>query len=186
MNYSDEKLQKVINGELIGDFYPYHSGTNNQVIYYLKELVARLERSKILKIDADFKSYGSGYASYVDIFCYKRDGSSTEKKNNDLWIDGISIYLCKHAPVAVFGANKKTKGNKSGSYGFLDPFSVGSIPPGSWELALDFIKDKLGEYKIQILSKRYVMQQLSFKTDIRTVLNNDGYKVFDTFFYWED
>lgn len=186
MNYSDDELLKVINGEIVGDFYPYLGGTKNQVIFYLKELVGRLERSRMLKIDADFRSYGSGYASYVDIFCYERDGSTTEKKNNTLWIDGISIYLCKHASVAVFGANTKTIGNQRGSYGFLDPLSVGSLPPGNWEEALDFIKSKLDEYKIQILAKRYVKQQLSFKADIRTVLNNDGYKVFDAFFYWED
>lgn len=145
-----------------------------------------MERSRLLKFDADFRSYGSGYASYVDVFCYKKDGSSIENKHGDLWIDGISIYLCKHTPVAIFGPNKKIKGIRTGSYGMLSPYSVGEIPSGIWDEELKFIKEKLEEYKIEFLTKRVVKGQLSFETEIRTVLNNDGYKVFDALFYWED
>ncbi|MCU6793507.1 hypothetical protein OB236_15485 [Paenibacillus sp. WQ 127069] len=186
MKFSDEQLQQIIQGEIIGDFFPYLGGTNKQVVFYLKELVGRMERSRLLKFDADFRSYGSGYASYVDVFCYKKDGSSTENKQGTLWIDGISIYLCKHAPVAIFGPNKKTKGNRNGSYGTLSPYSIGEIPSGMWDEELKFIKEKIAEYKIEFLTKRVVKEQLLFETEIRTILNNDGYKVFDALFYWED
>ncbi|WP_166244023.1 hypothetical protein [Paenibacillus turpanensis] len=179
-------MQQIIQGELVGDFFPYFGGTNKQVIFYLKELVGRLERSRLLTFEADFRSYGSGYASYVDVFCYKKDGSSTKNVNGTLWIDGISIYLCKHAPVAIFGPNEKTKGSGHGSYGILSASDVGEIPSGSWDVELKFIKEKLAEYKIEFLTKRVIKKQLPFETKIRTVLNEDGYKVFDALFYWED
>ncbi|MEK3916192.1 hypothetical protein [Paenibacillus sp. FSL H7-0331] len=47
------------------------------------------------------------------------------------------------------------------------------------------IKEKIAEYKIEFLTKRFVKEQLLFETEIRTILNNDGYKVFDALFYWE-
>ncbi|MGQ5392473.1 hypothetical protein ACT8ZS_16820 [Paenibacillus sp. M.A.Huq-84] len=76
--------------------------------------------------------------------------------------------------------------NRNGSYGMLNPYSIGEIPSGKWDEELKFIKEKIAEYKIEFLTKRVVKEQLSFETEIRTILNDDGYKVFDALFYWED
>lgn len=133
-------MLKIIKVEIIGGFFPYSGGLRSQVVSYLKELVDRLERLRLLIMGADFRSYGSIYTSYIDVFCYKRDGSSTLIHNNEHWINGISIYLCKHAPVAVLGPNTNTKGIRNGSYGILDYSSVGSIPAGNWEETVMVIK----------------------------------------------
>ncbi|MEO3946316.1 hypothetical protein [Gorillibacterium sp. CAU 1737] len=94
--------------------------------------------------------------------------------------------LCKHAPVAIVGPNQKTIGNGHGSYGMLSASSVGDPPSGRWEEELTFIKEKLAKYKIEVLTKRFVKEPLSFETKIRTVVTNEGYRVFDALFYWED
>ena len=150
-------------------------------------MVSDIDSSKVIKVEADFTSYGSGYASYVDVFCYKRDGSSMKVTEHGQDISGIALYLCKLAPVAVWGENSKSKHSKGGCYGFLSPETVESLPEGDWNEFMFILKDKLNKHRIEILKKRYVRQALDFDTKIPTLLNtNNAYKVFDALFYWED
>ncbi|MBC8059308.1 MAG: hypothetical protein H7Y18_01430 [Clostridiaceae bacterium] len=186
MIYSEETLRKFIDGRPSGKDYPYNNGTSKQIEFHIKSIVADLERSNLIKVEADFKSYGSGYSSYIDIFCYKKDGSSTIKKKDVLWIDGITIYISKLAPVAIYGASNKTKHSKGGGYNFLDANNINSIPKGNWDDVLYTITNKLKKYEIEMLRKRELAKPLDFKAKIPTILNDGGYKIFDAIFYWED
>ena len=187
MHFSEEQLRDVIDGKIIGAFFPFQGGTYNQVVYFYKDLIAALERSRLLKVITDYSSYGSGYASYVDVFCYKRDGSSTQQKKGYMDIEGIGIYLCKHAPVAIVGPNQKSISERGGSYGMLSVHQVGKMPPGNWDQEFERIREVLTNYQIEILTRRIVNQPLPFDAKIPTVLDQgDGYRVFDALFYWED
>lgn len=130
--------------------------------------------------------YGSGYASYVYLFCYKKDGSSTTQKDSVYYTKGISIYICRLAPVAVFGEDERTKHSRGGSYGFLRPDLIGSTPKGVWQAIVETLQRNLGSYNISMLGKDYVSRELPFKANIPTILNEGTFKIFDAFFYWED
>lgn len=114
--FSDTELLKVINNETIGTFFPYLNGTKNDIEGFIKSIVADLNRSSMIKAEADYSSYGSGYASYVDIFCSKKDGSSTTQRGGVYWIEGIAVYICRLAPVACFGATQLTRHKEGGSF----------------------------------------------------------------------
>jgi hypothetical protein len=184
--YTDQELKSVIDGNSIGSFFPYQGGSELEIESYIKTIVADLDRSAIIKADADYSMYGSGYASYVDIFCYKKDNTSTVQKGGVYYLDGIQIFISRLAPVAVFGKENRSKHKHGGSFGFIRPNSVGTTPEGDWEYFVDEIKRKLASYNISLLNKRYVSQVLHFETKITTILDDGEYKIFDAFFYWED
>ncbi len=138
--FNQEELIKVINGEPIGSYFPYLGGTKKQIVDYLRSVVSDIDSSKVIKVEADFTSYGSGYASYVDVFCYKRDGSSMKVTKHGQDISGVSLYLCKLAPVAVWGENEKNKHSKGGGYGFLSAETVESLPEGDWNEFIFILK----------------------------------------------
>ncbi|MEN2465848.1 hypothetical protein [Ornithinibacillus sp. JPR2-1] len=106
--FTNEELKSIIKGNPVGEFHPYnlaeydHEAVND----YISSVVGSISAIKNLAIEANFDSYGSGYASYVDVFCYKKDGSSSEQKDYELWIDGIRVYINRLAPVAIFGESE--------------------------------------------------------------------------------
>ncbi len=184
--FSDEDLMKVIKGEPIGSFFPFLGGTKFQIIDYLKELVNDINSSKIIK--AETASFGCGYASFLDLFCYKKFGMSTRINKNSQYITGISIYLCKLAPVATWGGSEEIiTGRSSCGPHCLEPQSIELLPEGDWDEFMFVLKDKLHKFNIEILKKRYLKQSLQFDANIPTLLNaSKQYKNFDALFYWQD
>jgi hypothetical protein len=182
--FSVDELKKLINNECIGSFYPYIEG--NEVENYIKLIVADLNRSAQVMAEPDYSMYGSGYASYVDIFCYKRDGSSKVQKGGVSWIDGITVYICRLAPIACFGATQVTRHPSGGSHEFLRPERLEVFPKGDWEGFANEIKTRLAKYNISIIDKNYATEPIPFETKIATILSDSQYKIFDAFFYWED
>lgn len=186
--FTNEELRRIIEGNPVGEFYPYnlseydHEAVND----YISSVVGSISAIKNLAIEANFDSYGSGYASYVDIFCYKKDGSSSEQKDYELWIDGIRVYINRLAPVAIFGESEITKHRNGGSSDFISNHSAGSLPPGDWEDEIRGIKRVLEKYHFTILDKTYLNEPLPFQAKIPTILSDPPYKLFDALFYWED
>jgi hypothetical protein len=186
MNLSEATLRQCIKGEPVGDRYPYNNGSKQEIENFLKQVIAELKDSQLIQIDADFSHYGSGYASYVDLFCYYKDGSFNIQRGETTWIIGITLYLSRLAPVAVYGSGEKTKRKDGGSYSFLRPEDVGTLPEGEWNEVLYEISNKLIKFGFDLLQPEDILPLLIFDTKIFTILNNGAYRVFDALFYWED
>jgi len=186
MIFSEDELRQIIAGKTVGDFYPYRGGTQKQILFFIKELIYKFDKSKLLDYDVDFDSYGCGYSSYVDLFLYKKNRRSTIVKGNSDYIDGISIYISRLAPVAVLGVNQKTKHDSGGGYGFLSTKSINKLPEGDWKNEINYIKQRFEKNNITFLSNKIVNKKLDFDVEISTNLSEDEYKVFDALFHWMD
>jgi hypothetical protein len=69
---------------------------------FLRRVVADLNRPPALVVEhAEFDRYGSGYASFVDVLLTRRDGSLRRTENGRTEVEGVSLALCRLAPVAV-------------------------------------------------------------------------------------
>lgn len=187
-NFTNEDLKRVIETKPVGDFYPFNLGDyNDQAIDdYLAKIVGELAMIENIKFEADFDSYGSGFASYVDVFCWKGDGSSTKEHDKVQSIDGLRLYLCRLTPVAVIGASQVTKHETGGVEEFLNSEKVDNIPPGDWKEQIEGIKNVLKRYRYKVLERTYVSELLPFDAKIPTIVADPPYKLFDAFFYWED
>lgn len=186
--FSNEELKRIIETKPVGGFYPYNlkEYDDDAADEYISKVVGSLAAIKNLDYKAEFEHYGSGYASYVEVFCYKKDGSSSEERNGVLEIDGIRIYICRLTPVAVIGKGRVTKHDKGGSSDFLPSQNVDVLPSGDWEEMAAGIRGVLARYHFKDLDSNYVSQPLPFEADIPTLLGDPPYKIFDALFYWED
>ncbi|MCP3764798.1 hypothetical protein NLX67_20965 [Domibacillus sp. A3M-37] len=70
LNFGNEELNRIIETKPVGDFYPYNLKEYNHraVNDYISKAVGSLAMIKNIKYEGDFESYGSGYASCVDVF----------------------------------------------------------------------------------------------------------------------
>jgi hypothetical protein len=182
---TNEILERMIAGKPVGDHEAYKNGSHNKIKGHIKATIHDLEQSRIIALETQ-DSYGSGYASYVDVFCCKKDRSSSQVKSGTTYIEGITIYLCKLAPVAVMGAMEKTRSKNSGSSGFLHTEDLNTFPPGDW-LEIDIeLRKKLERHGIEILEPRELKKPLPFAAEIETNLGDPPYTIFDAFFNWMD
>jgi hypothetical protein len=171
---TNELLEQLIAGKSVG-------GSKSAV----KNVLHDLEQSKQITVESD-DGYGSGYASYLDIFCFKKDGSSTRVTGLSTTIDGIALYLCKLAPVAVMGAMTKTKSKNGGSSSFLRSEDLNKVPSGDWNSLVAEIKLKLEKQNFVLLEPKILKQKMPFEAKIPTILGDPPYQIFDAFFHWED
>ena len=185
MEISNELLECVIAGKPVGAHEAYKNGSHNTIKGHIKATIHDLEQSKNIVLETE-DSYGSGYASFVDVFCYKSGGRSSIKTATHTLIHGITIYLCKLAPVAVMGAMEKTRHTTGGTSGVLNAEELNTFPPGNW-LEVDIeIRQKLERHGFEILSPRELKKPLPFTAKIETNFGNSPYTIFDAFFNWMD
>ncbi len=151
----------------------------------VKNVLHDLEQSKQIAVESE-DSYGSGYASYLDIFCYKKNGASSRVQAGTTTTEGIALYLCKLAPVATMGAMTKTKSKKGSGYGFLRPEDLNKLPAGDWNSVVAEIKLKLEKQNFVLLEPKVLKQKMPFEANIPTILGDPPYQIFDAFFHWED
>lgn len=186
--FSNEDFKNIIDLKSVGTFFPYLNGTEKDIENYIKFIIADLNRSCRIKVEVN--TFGSGYASFFDLFCYKKDGSSTMQKGGVEYIDGILVYICRLAPVAVWGYEQITKNASGGGVrGFLCPanHNLEKMPNDEWTEFINELKVKLGKHNIYFLDKEYVLELLPFETKIPTILDDGGpYRIFDALFFWED
>jgi hypothetical protein len=182
---TNEILERVIAGKPVGEHEAYRNGSHNKIKGHIKATIHDLEQSRIIALETQ-DSYGSGYASYVDVFCYKKDRSSSQVKSGTTYIAGIGIYLCKLAPVAVMGSTGQSQSPNGGTFGFLRAEDLGTFPPGDWTKINTEIRQKLERYGIEILEPQELIKPLTFTAKIETNFGDPPYTIFDAFFHWMD
>lgn len=184
MNINEQNLRKIIAGVPVGDYPPFNQGRAKSANACARQLCKKITALRMLDVTQSLDSYGSGYASYFDIFITKSDKSSTIDRGHYIEKKGITFYISRLAPIAVYGKSVRTLHDNGGSYGFLDCESIGTTPKGDWSREIEAVRQLLNIYKYAVLPSAEVSKQLWFETKIPTIL--DGETVFDALFYWED
>lgn len=191
--FSNEQLQAMIRQEVISDMYPYSAGNEQDLKNYLKAILAELKRSNIhCKVEIDH--FGSGYASYIQWFCYEdahievKQSKATRRED----IQGLYVLISRLAPVIVIGP-----GNESATYSLTGDYLSGSNSVLDSPFQLDIetpfqqLNNKLVQlfmkYNFTVLRKEDMEQPLPFDAVIPTLARKKGrYFVWDAIFYWED
>ncbi len=184
MILTEENIRKIVEGVPVGSFGPFLKHDTKECNAYAKKLCKKIESIKSLEVELMDDSYGSGYASYYDLFLTKRDKSVYSDKGGYTLIKGVTLYISRLAPVSVFGYGERTRNRSGSSYGFLDASSIGTLPDGDWSRELSKIKETINIYKYSLLSKSEVSKELWFNVAIPTIL--DSKNIFDSLFYWAD
>ncbi|MFH5778893.1 hypothetical protein [Heyndrickxia oleronia] len=195
--FSNEQLQNLIEGKIIGSKFPYDTKNEQEIEAHIRRLYYRINRIPNLVCEVEWDHFGSGYASFVEFFCYqKEDAVIVEEKygRREIKTEGIIIDICRLAPVAIMGQDDRYKTIRIETNEIVGG-AYGSLLGGTNQLKLsekfrtieEKLKQALKEFDYELLEAEKMNQPLSFKTKIPTIYRDPGeYSVIDAIFYWED
>jgi hypothetical protein len=190
--FTEEYLRNLIADKVQGDFTPFNKNDIGKVKRYIKGMLGRLSDNNRIVVEADYSSYGSGFASYINVKISKKNKSDRtilkEKKGMSEQVDGLHVYVSLLAPYWYFGkgywwVNESTGG---GGGSFLRPEHITQYNKALWSKEVEEITSLFDEYRYRLLTEKEVEKSLWFKTDVTTILGDPPYTVFDCFFHWED
>ncbi|MFI9552103.1 hypothetical protein [Nonomuraea endophytica] len=146
---------------------------------FIRRVVADIGRLPHLKVHhAEFGNYGSGYASYVDVFVTRRRSGEAGPD-----IEGLSLALCRLAPFAALFM----PGIRSSSFHELPRLSrVADGDVVGWEEECRELRHVLDRHGIALLDSRILSLPLDPRLRVETVLGDPPYRVFDAWFHWID
>ncbi|WP_078427615.1 hypothetical protein [Alkalihalobacterium alkalinitrilicum] len=197
MMFSNEQLQALIEGRIVGNKFPYDTNNEHEIEAHIRRLYYRINRIPNLVCEAEWNHFGSGYASFVEFFCYrKEDVTVIEEKYGlqEIKINGIIIDICRLAPVAIMGEDDRYKTIRietnevvGGGYGtILDGFNRLVIDE-KFQIIEEQLEQSLKVFDYERLDAEKLNQSLPFQTKIPTIYRKPKqYLVMDAIFYWED
>ncbi|GAA3598066.1 hypothetical protein GCM10022419_096810 [Nonomuraea rosea] len=156
---------------------------------FLRRVVADLGRMPALSVHhAEFRHYGSGYASYVEVFVTKRDGSMRRSEGGWTHVEGLSLALCRLAPLAaLFMPDVRSSGpGGAGGRGMPALSLVTDTAPPGWEEECRQLGQVLVRHDIALLGSRVLGLPLEAGLLVETALGGPPYRVFDAWFHWTD
>lgn len=156
---------------------------------YLRRVVAALGRAPAIVVEsADFDHYGSGYASFVDVFVTSRDGSRRGEDERFRHVDGLTVCLSRLAPFAALCEPEQHTRGRDGLSGSssLPSLARATTPdvPG-WECEGADVEAVLADHGIGLLTPKTLARPI--RPMVETVLTDrPPYTVFDAWFHWMD
>ena len=180
----------------IGNTWPYKGGSEEDLNTYFRGVVDDLQNSGLISVWANFDD--GGFASYLELFCYKKDGSSRQTLSGCREeIMGILVYISHHAPIAAYGAGRRTQSRRPEIFalGFnrLGYDDIDTVPPGDWQEILDEICTKLKQAGLEVANSEALNERLPPEVSLEleqqmteTMLGEPPYRIFDLLFEWCD
>src|SRR5699024_12142705 len=80
----------------------------------IKQLYNRIKRIPNITCKAEFDHYGSGYASFVKFFCYRKEDVLVEKDKEEHGVveyekTGVLLNVSRLAPVFIYGEEERSE-----------------------------------------------------------------------------
>ncbi|MDJ0365269.1 hypothetical protein QMK33_08895 [Hymenobacter sp. H14-R3] len=195
MPFCEDYLRSIVANKVVGDFPPFTSGSITKTDNYIRKVLARLSSSATLLFEADFSSYGSGFASYVEVRVSKKDRSDTvtlaKYQRVTYETTGLLLYISRLTPYWFYGGSDWGKTYEQGQltgggHRFLDSDSQDTINQALWQPDRQHVEAVLQEFRYGLLTPEELQQPAPAGIFVPTVLSDGPYTVFDCFFYWQD
>ncbi|UTR10356.1 hypothetical protein MM300_21200 [Evansella sp. LMS18] len=194
--FSNKQLKELIAGKIVGSKYPDDTKNEQEISGNIRRLFYRIKRIPGLVCEAEWDHFGSGYASFVEFFCYRKMDVSVVKEKygmKETKTKGIIINICRHAPVAIMGEDNRyqtirieTKEVVGGVHSSLEHPHQLVISEHLQGMA-EQLERLLKEFGYELLDGEQLNQPLPFQTKIPTLYRKpEHYLIMDAIFYWED
>lgn len=195
--FSHEQLRDLIRGEFVGNKFPYDTNNEQEVEAHIRRLFYRINRIPNLICEAEWNHFGSGYASFIEFFCYrKEDVRVIEEKYGmrEIEIAGMLMDVSRLAPVVILGEGERYQKIRietgeivSGASSSLPDYPKLSEVNQQYQSIEWQLKKAFEEFGYARLSPEKMNQPLPFKAQIPTNYREPReYLVMDAIFYWED
>ena len=182
-----EAVSLLLEGKAIVADWPWGEGNERAVDDFFRRLLAEAERVGRLRVEAEFRHYGSGYASYVDVFAYPADDSTRIESAVDHHYKGLVVLLSRLSPYYCMGYGEKGwKADRSG-FSYLPSFNMlRDLDDPRLDGAVQAFRDVLSSNGMRELTKADMAGLLPADVRVPTILADPPFRVFDAIFHWED
>ncbi|MDQ0230154.1 hypothetical protein [Metabacillus malikii] len=195
--FTNDQLKAMIKGQIIGNNYPYNSNNEQEIEAHIRRLFYRISRIPNVVCEAVWNHFGSGYASFIEFFCYRKEDVvivSEKYGIQEIETNGIIIDISRLTPVAIMGEDvrykkirKATNEELGGAFGTILDGPNRLIINNNFQGFANLLKQTLDEFDYQLLGAEDIKQPLPFQTEIPTIYRDPRqYLVLDAIFYWED
>lgn len=190
--FSNEQLHHMVQQHIISEQYPYSEKDDRTLHHYLKPLLAELSRATIRYV-VERDHFGSGYASYIKVFCYEDAFVNIEENQwtQHKQMEGLQVLISRLAPVIVIGPGSESvtyhHGKQcGGSAVMLDGPDNLYIEP-QFEALQHYLIRLFMKYHFTVLHREELAEPFAYDGTIPTLSRSKGkYLVWDAVFYWED
>lgn len=181
-----DNLRRLLQRKQIGEQPPWREKFGAKGRSRTFAAIDRLKSQGSLTVEEQLDAYGGGYASFVDVFVYPRDGlTATVRPGGHREIRGIRTYLAVNAPVAVYGASSVTRHATGSVWSCLDPDSLYRVAEGLHKTEQQ-VREGLTSSGFFLLPRSLAQRPLPFEAELNTNLGEPPYRVFDALFHWFD
>jgi hypothetical protein len=186
--FSPQQVEKLLSQQSISDRKPWSSNDPVAVEEYYKNVCADLMTRTGTSSKIEWNHYGSGYASFIDVWIYKPTENFSVNypgKRGEAY-EGLCILLSRLSPYYVFLQGSKSWEAQGGSsylpaYEALDNLTHTSIIT----LGVD-VQEILTSQGLVRVFKSELSLPIDSSIRVPTILSDGPFVEFDALFYWED
>ena len=165
---------------------PWSPRKDDGVEQELHRVVRAVAAELKVEFRAEFGHYGSGYASFVDAWFFRREPSFRRSVSADHFT-GLVVLLSRLAPVYCFLEGEKTWASNGSSSSYLPEFEgVDALGTDAVVTLSRQVEEWLEAHGYIRLRKAALDRLLPEGVAVRTILTDGPYREFDALFHWED
>lgn len=185
---SPAQIEQLLAQQPITELHPWSTGDDQAVEAFLKWVWATVERLTRCRSKVEWGHYGSGYASFVDAWCYQATPEFNVKRPIGQGEEhtGLVVLFSRLSPYFVFMEGEKRWHAKGGSsylpeFNMLDRLET----PAVARLAQQ-VQPVLESHGLVRALRAQLEEPLGTGVQVPTNLTDRGYTQFDALFHWED
>lgn len=187
--FTDFEIRTLLSGSAISDQYPWNTNNAEIIENFYFNICDDIEQKTGCLSKKEFNDYGSGYASFYDLWLYKDEQSFKVPKSHDSsnHFYGLVIIFSKLSPYYVLMQGEQCWYDKGGSSYLPDLNMDDDLKTWAVNDLAKQIDPILTFHGLIRLSQEQLNSPLIGSWKIPTILNiNEQFTLFDALFYWED
>jgi len=165
---------------------PWSPRNDDAIEHELERVVKALAAELNVEFRAEFDHYGSGYASFVDAWLFRRDSSFRKSVGADHFT-GLVVLLSRLTPIYCFLEGEKTWASNGSASSYLPAFEgVDALGTDAVATLSRQVEQWLEGQGYVRLRKPALDRLLPEGVAVPTILTDGPYREFDALFHWED
>ena len=189
---SENEIHRLLSQQAIMGEYPWMSEDQKMVESHFKRTLAEVTRSTKTESRVEWDHYGSGYASFVDVWLYKATPEfrcRTFKRKmlpGEEGYTGLVILLSRLSPCFVFMEGEKQWHPRGSSSYMPDLDRLDRLETPAVATLAEQVQPILERHALIRVSRAQLETPLAAGIHPPTILTDRGFTQFDALFYWED
>ena len=179
-----EVFAMLANDEPVETLWPKDKGTRKAIDNSIREVVERLRIETGKNIDADFDSYGCGYASYVHVHLSELP-HATKNCQDVATVLGLTIYVSRLVPYFTYGTEFRYWQGGTSASTFLVRDRIEDIPLGNdWTETISIVGNCMRAFGYSLMTRD--LCNTPVPSDVKWDSNFEKETLFDLVFHWND